>query len=710
MSRFDTILVADWSAGKRRPARPSKDAIWLGVARGGVADDPVYCRSRHDAEALIAGLIKAEKDAGRRLLAAFDFPFGYPQGVTRRIVSSDDPLDLWAWLADRITDAPDGSNNRYAIAEEMNRMFDGTGPFWGKPNKQDWPDVPYRKAGITYDQVAEHRACDRAARAASSCFQLAFPPTVGGQVLMGLPVLHRLRCAGGVAVWPFEPWQDAPVVLAEIWPGLIEQAVKSQLSELGPQAIRDCEQVRLLALALSRLSEDELHGWMSDLPDIARQEAWILGAGHNARLVALARKEKEAHKPLANDCFALPPGIDWTPVDVALEDLRSRLGPVVGLAQTPLTEALGRIVARDVTARRAHPPLPNTAVDGYGFAGGRGPGAHRLPLIAAQAAAGARLEEAVQDGDAVRILTGAALPDGVDTVVLQEDVEIEDGAVCFTGPIKAGANTRAAGEDKKANDIVAARGRRITPADLALMSAVGVATLETFAPLKVGILSTGDELVEAGQSAAPGKIFDANRPMLMGLITGLGHSAVDLGRVGDDRDALRARLEDAAAQVDVIFTSGGASAGDADHVSGLLNEAGSMALWRIAIKPGRPLALGMWNGTPVFGLPGNPVAAMVCTLVFGAPALAQMAGASWSAPQGFDLPAAFEKRKKPGRREFLRARMRAGQVEIFASEGSGRISGLSWAEGLVELPDAALHVRPGDRVRYIPWSGFGLLT
>ncbi|MDG1335056.1 MAG: molybdopterin-binding protein [Tateyamaria sp.] len=710
MSRFDTILVADWSAGKRRPARPSKDAIWLGVARGGVADDPVYCRSRHDAEALIAGLIKAEKDAGRRLLAAFDFPFGYPQGVTRRIVSSDDPLDLWAWLADRITDAPDGSNNRYTIAEEMNRMFDGTGPFWGKPNKQDWPDVPYRKAGITYDQVAEHRACDRAARAASSCFQLAFPPTVGGQVLMGLPVLHRLRCAGGVAVWPFEPWQDAPVVLAEIWPGLIEQAVKSQLSELGPQAIRDCEQVRLLALALSRLSEDELHGWMSDLPDIARQEAWILGAGHNARLVALARKEKEAHKPLANDCFALPPGIDWTPVDVALEDLRSRLGPVVGLAQTPLTEALGRIVARNVTARRAHPPLPNTAVDGYGFAGGRGPGAHRLPLIAAQAAAGARLEEAVQDGDAVRILTGAALPDGVDTVVLQEDVEIEDGAVCFTGPIKAGANTRAAGEDKKANDIVAARGRRITPADLALMSAVGVATLETFAPLKVGILSTGDELVEAGQSAAPGQIFDANRPMLMGLITGLGHSAVDLGRVGDDRDALRARLEDAAAQVDVIFTSGGASAGDADHVSGLLNEAGSMALWRIAIKPGRPLALGMWNGTPVFGLPGNPVAAMVCTLVFGAPALAQMAGASWSAPQGFDLPAAFEKRKKPGRREFLRARMRAGQVEIFASEGSGRISGLSWAEGLVELPDAALHVRPGDRVRYIPWSGFGILT
>ena len=133
-----------------------------------------------------------------------------------------------------------------------------------------------------------------------------------------------------------------------------------------------------------------------------------------------------------------------------------------------------------------------------------------------------------------------------------------------------------------------------------------------------------------------------------------------------------------------------------------------MALWRIAIKPGRPLALGMWRGRPVFGLPGNPVAAMVCALVFAAPALAQMAGATWQKPQGFDVPAAFGKKKKPGRREYLRARMRQGRVEVFASEGSGRISGLSWAEGLVELPDGALHVRPGDPVRYIPWAGFGV--
>jgi molybdopterin molybdotransferase len=156
----------------------------------------------------------------------------------------------------------------------------------------------------------------------------------------------------------------------------------------------------------------------------------------------------------------------------------------------------------------------------------------------------------------------------------------------------------------------------------------------------------------------------------------------------------------------VILTSGGASSGDEDHVSALLNEAGAMAEWRIALKPGRPLALGMWGGVPVFGLPGNPVAALVCTLIFARPAMAVLSGGGWHAPQGFDVPAAFEKRKKPGRREYLRARIRHGRAEVFKSEGSGRISGLSWAEGLVELPDAAADIRPGDPVRYIPFAGF----
>ena len=227
-------------------------------------------------------------------------------------------------------------------------------------------------------------------------------------------------------------------------------------------------------------------------------------------------------------------------------------------------------------------------------------------------------------------------------------------------------------------------------------------------PLRVAVVSTGDELVDPGEPAGLGQIYDANRPMLLALIRQFGFETVDMGRIKDDRAALGAAFDQAAAQADVILTSGGASAGDEDHVSALLREAGAMQEWRIALKPGRPLALGMWQGTPVFGLPGNPVAALVCTLVFARPAMGLMAGAGWAEPQGFEVPAAFAKRKKPGRREYLRARMRAGRAEVFKSEGSGRISGLSWAEGLVELPDGAVEIAPGDPVRFIPFASFGM--
>src|SRR5690606_12094563 len=171
------------------------------------------------------------------------------------------------------------------------------------------------------------------------------------------------------------------------------------------------------------------------------------------------------------------------------------------------------------------------------------------------------------------------------------------------------------------------------------------------------------------------------------------------GRIEDDRESLSAAFDDAASRADVILTSGGASAGDEDHVSALLREAGAMQQWRIALKPGRPLALGLWKGAPVFGLPGNPVAALVCTLIFARPALGLLAGAGWTMPQGFDVPAGFEKSKKAGRREYLRARMRDGRAEVFASEGSGRVSSLSWAEGLIELPDGAAYITIGDPVR-----------
>ncbi|WP_417838590.1 gephyrin-like molybdotransferase Glp [Tritonibacter scottomollicae] len=412
--------------------------------------------------------------------------------------------------------------------------------------------------------------------------------------------------------------------------------------------------------------------------------------------------------PLSNDCFALPQGVDWTPVDDALALLRDRLGPVTGAERVALAEALGRVLAEDAVALRSNPPQPNTAVDGYGFAGGRDEGAHMLPLIAGRAAAGVPFDGVVPEGQAIRILTGAALPEGVDTVILEEDVRTDGEQIAFNGPLKQGANTRKAGEDVTASDVILPMGRVVTPADLALASATGLSQLVVRKPLRVAVVSTGDELVEPGQQAGLGQIYDANRPMLLALMRQFGFEAVDLGRIADDRETLRSALDDAALRADVILTSGGASAGDEDHVSALLRDAGAMQKWRIALKPGRPLALGMWDGTPVFGLPGNPVAALVCTLVFARPAMGLMAGAGWAAPQGFDVPAGFAKRKKPGRREYLRARMRDGRAEVFKSEGSGRISGLSWAEGLVELPDGAAEIAPGDPVRFIPYASFGM--
>ena len=357
-------------------------------------------------------------------------------------------------------------------------------------------------------------------------------------------------------------------------------------------------------------------------------------------------------------------------------------------------------------AERAHPPAPNAAVDGYGFAGPAGDGLQTMPLVSGRSAAGQPFGGAVPAGHAIRILTGANLPQGVDTVVLQEDVRATDVTIRFHGPLKKGANARNAGEDMQAGDVILPAGRKLTAGDIGMIGAAGVGQVTTYRPLRVGILSTGDELVAAGAPATDGQIFDANGPMLTALVAGWGHQATSLGRAPDEREKLRAMLDDAASRCDVILTSGGASAGAEDHVSALLSDTGSFALWRIAMKPGRPLVMGMWQGTPVFGLPGNPVAAMVCAMVFGAPAFRLLAGGGWHAPQHFMLPAAFSKSKKDGRHEYLRARVEDGKISVFPSEGSGRVSGLSWATGLVELPIQAVTVREGDPVKFIPFAGF----
>lgn len=443
-----------------------------------------------------------------------------------------------------------------------------------------------------------------------------------------------------------------------------------------------------------------------DLDDVSGVADFIL---QRVGLTRAPEAAAAAPPPLRDDCFAMPPGVAWVPVEDALERLRTGLAPVTATGTVPLAEAGGRILAAPVTALRSHPPAANAAVDGYGFAhASLGTAPHSLPLLDGRAAAGAPYGAAVASGRALRILTGAVLPEGVDTVVLEEDTARDGDTVSFGRGLSRGANTRASGEDVKAGAEILPAGHRLTPQDLGLAAATGLARLPVRGPLRVAVLSTGDEVVAPGP-AETHQTFDANRPMLLEILRRWDMVPVDLGRAADTSRAVAAALARGAAEADAILTSGGASAGDEDHVSALIRARGTLQTWRIAVKPGRPLALGLWDGTPIFGLPGNPVAAFVCTLVFARPALMALAGAPWETPRGVLLPAAFSKRKKPGRREFLRARLNPeGAVEVFASEGSGRVSGLSWARGLVELEDGGREVRPGDPVRYIGFGEFGL--
>ncbi|MGL4414349.1 molybdopterin-binding protein [Roseinatronobacter monicus] len=705
MSRFDRVVVVDWSANAT--PKLGADSIWIGRAGAG-SGPPQNIATRLESMEALRTEIAAVLQAGQRMLIAFDIGFGFPRGFAGHLTGQRDALAVWDWLAARITDDARNGNNRFEVAAEINRQFPGIGPFWGRPNGRDLPDLPAKGSLREGHGLAELRATEALCSGAHPMWKLYTTGSVGSQSLLGQAHLAALRHEFGdaLSVWPMEG-AEAPIVLAETYLSLIDPAVR--LAQGYP--CKDAAQVDLLALAFNRADMGQLTAAPAPL-DVLREEGWILGAGHGAHLLAMLEQATLTPPRLRNDCFAMPQGVDWVPVDTALERLRDALHPLTGAEDVTVRQAGGRVLAQDLVARRANPPAANSAVDGYGFMQGalQRDGPYTLPLVAGRAAAGQPFGGAVPHGHAIRILTGAILPEGVDTVVLEEDCASDGARVAFDGPIKPRINTRKAGEDVGAGASFLPKGRVLTPADLALASALGVGHVPVHRRLRVGVLSTGDELLaDPDATAQPHQIFDANRPMLLEIARKWGHVPVDLGHIPDDPARIATGLDEGARDCDVILTSGGASAGDEDHVSRLLREAGTLSSWRIALKPGRPLALALWQGVPVLGLPGNPVAAFVCTLIFGRPALSLMAGCGWQSPQGFMVEAAFTKSKKPGRREYLRARLDvAGRVEVFASEGSGRISGLSWAEGLVELPDEAASIRPGALVRYIPFTSFGL--
>jgi molybdopterin molybdotransferase len=419
---------------------------------------------------------------------------------------------------------------------------------------------------------------------------------------------------------------------------------------------------------------------------------------------------------LIDDCFVLDK--DRLPHREALAILEARVRPVVESQEIPLNDAACRFLAETVVAPRPIPAHDNAAVDGYAFsfaAYDKEKGA-RLAVLG-QAAAGHPFATVPPAGGAVRIFTGAVMPSGLDTVAMQEDVRIEqsgEGMVAVIPPgLKQGANRRLAGEDAEEGAVLAASGTRLRPQEVAAAAAAGLDRLSCFAPLKVAIVSTGDEIVAPGSAFAPGKVYDANAPMLEGLVRAAGAVPTSLGILPDTAEQVTACLGEAARNYHAVIVSGGASQGAEDHVVRSLDALGKRHLWQIAIKPGRPMSFGQIGDSVVLGLPGNPVAVFVCFLIYVRPVLMRLAGGTWPEPQRFPLPAAFTQKKKVGRREFWRAKLTresGGRLALAKClrDGSGLISSLREADGLIEVPEDVAEVKAGDIVDFIPFSAFGL--
>jgi len=410
---------------------------------------------------------------------------------------------------------------------------------------------------------------------------------------------------------------------------------------------------------------------------------------------------------LSDDCFAF--GGDLLTVASALAQIQARVAPVVETETVPLQVAAGRILARDIIATMNLPPHDNSAVDGYAVAhADLTAGRDTLMPVTGRAAAGHPLDRPMRRGEAIRIFTGAPMPEGADTVMMQEDCAFEAGHVLIRPGIRPGANRRYAGEDVAAGEVALPAGRRLRAPDLGLGAALGHRELYVFRPLRVALLSTGDEIRDPGAPLPQGAVYDANRFMLAALLTGLGCAVSDFGIRPDREAALVDALAAAKAEHDLIVTSGGVSTGDEDNVKSAVERLGTLHFWRLAIKPGRPIALGQVDGVPLIGLPGNPVAAIVTFIVLARPLIAKLAGAMACDPRLFPVRTGFGYRKRPGRREYLRASLeRDGDAVVavkYPRDGAGILSSIVRSDGLIILDEAASELTVGTVVDFLPFS------
>lgn len=412
---------------------------------------------------------------------------------------------------------------------------------------------------------------------------------------------------------------------------------------------------------------------------------------------------------LSDDCFAF--GGPMLLVDEAVGIIAARVAPVQEVETVSLNEADGRILASEIFASLPLPPFTNSAVDGYAVRGSDIPHQTEQAFpVAGRVQAGTSASEAIKPGHAVRIFTGAPMPDGADTVFMQEDVRIDgDGRVVLPAGLKSGANVRPAGEDVPVGHTALAAGQRLRPQDVALAAAFGLTAVNVRRRIRVAVFSTGNELVSPGAARADAQLFDSNRFMLGAMLTRLGCVVSDLGILRDDRASLADGLKKVAGSHDLILTTGGVSTGEEDHVKAAVESVGTLVLWRMAIKPGRPVAMGVIGGTPFIGLPGNPVASFVTFVHVVRPTVLALAGAAQQPLVPMPVRAAFTYKKKIGRREYVRVNLRKsddGTLEAvkFPREGAGLLSSLVDTDGLVELGEDVTQVRPGQTVGFLAYA------